>query len=253
MKNALKILLKIVVLFGTLFYLGYAMVEIDKPVHEDICKGLEIYVHDKHNTHFFTANDVRDILVEKNLYLEGQSLDSIQLYTLEEELLKNPTIDSVLCHKTNAKKISIEVIPREPVLHILNNKGEDFYIDNKGSVIPRGHHIVDLVILTGNVTTSTAGKRYTQLGLYILNDEFWNHQIEEIHITDNNIIELTPRVGEHTIILGDTSQLDNKMKRLRAFYEQGLNKAGWNRYKTINLQFDNQIVCVHADSIKPKM
>jgi cell division protein FtsQ len=50
-------------------------------------------------------------------------------------------------------------------------------------------------------------------------------------------------VGNHKIILGDCSDLEQKFKKLFAFYKDGLNKIGWNTYKTINLKYKNQVVC----------
>ena len=37
--------------------------------------------------------------------------------------------------------------------------------------------------------------------------------------------------------------VNSKMTRLEKFYRYGLSQAGWNKYKYINLEFDNQIVC----------
>jgi cell division protein FtsQ len=33
---------------------------------------------------------------------------------------------------------------------------------------------------------------------------------------------------------------------MRKFYLYGLNKAGWNKYSYINVEFDNQIICKKA-------
>jgi cell division protein FtsQ len=50
-------------------------------------------------------------------------------------------------------------------------------------------------------------------------------------------------VGDHIIQLGDASELDSKLSRMRTFYTEGLDKAGWNKYKTINLKFHDQVIC----------
>mgnify|MGYP000956836569 FL=1 len=34
-----------------------------------------------------------------------------------------------------------------------------------------------------------------------------------------------------------------KFRNLRAFYLQGLNNVGWNKYEKISLRFDNQVIC----------
>ncbi|MCF8296880.1 MAG: hypothetical protein K9J13_04975, partial [Saprospiraceae bacterium] len=76
----------------------------------------------------------------------------------------------------------------------------------------------------------------------ITKDEFFKAQIEQIYINKNEI-ELIPKVGDHVIIFGSISDMDEKLDKLKLFYIKGLKKTGWNNYKTINLKYRNQIVC----------
>ena len=238
-----KTLLKILVLFAMMGYLIYAMVVINRPEQEKSCRGLEITLASSQQQDFVTENEIREILLAKKLYLEGMGLDQVDLGEIERTLTATPYIDEAQCYVTMDDKIAIRVLPRIPVLHVLNNKGEDFYIDNKGAIMPRGHHHTDLVLMTGAVSTATAGGLYAPLGVYLAQHDFWNKQIEQIYVTADGDIELTPRVGNHTIVLGDTSKIDDKLHRMQVFYEQGLKKVGWNKYSRISLKFDNQIVC----------
>jgi cell division protein FtsQ len=56
-------------------------------------------------------------------------------------------------------------------------------------------------------------------------------------------MELIPRLGQHRILLGDTTDLRDKLDRMRTFYLQGLNNTGWDKYELINLKYKNQVVC----------
>jgi cell division protein FtsQ len=76
-------------------------------------------------------------------------------------------------------------------------------------------------------------------------NSFWNAQIEQINVLKDNDIELIPRVGDHIIYLGKIDNFEEKLKRLMIFYKDGLNKIGWNKYKRINLEYDNQIICTN--------
>ena len=66
-------------------------------------------------------------------------------------------------------------------------------------------------------------------------------------MADNGQMEMFPRVGNHVISFGQPKDMKKKMERLRTFYTEVLNKVGWNKYKRIDLQYSNQIVCVKAD------
>ena len=45
-----------------------------------------------------------------------------------------------------------------------------------------------------------------------------------------------PRVGEHTILLGRPTNVEDKLGRMKEFYTEGLNKVGWNKYSQISLK-----------------
>jgi cell division protein FtsQ len=73
-----------------------------------------------------------------------------------------------------------------------------------------------------------------------------------VDINSMGQIELIPLAGEHLIILGDTSDIEGKMKRLELFYEEGLNKTGWDKYSKIDLSYNNQVVCTKRNNKKNK-
>ena len=91
----------------------------------------------------------------------------------------------------------------------------------------------------------------------IMANKMWFNLVEQINVLPNQGIEIVPRVGNHVVYLGQlprakqnnvrrqliTEMINSKMTRLEKFYRYGLSQAGWNKYKYINLEFDNQIVC----------
>ncbi len=235
-----KRLIKIAALLGVAAYLIFALTTINRPAQPSHCKGLVINITD---TDFVNDDEVRQILHANKLFPEGQSFDDISLAVMESCLVASPYVQQALCYQTSEGKISINLTPRKPILHVINNSGEDFYIDNCGGTMPRAGHTTDLIVMTGNVPRKSAPALYSSLGNTINADTFWNHNIEEIHVTATGELQLTPREGNHIIILGDTSAIADKLSRLTRFYDEAIAKAGWNRYKTINVKFDNQIVC----------
>ena len=149
-----------------------------------------------------------------------------------------------MCFFTNSGSLCIKVLPRHPVLHIIAQNGEDYYVDNQGETMPVGNVNVDLCVATGNITKDYARKKLLPLALFINEDAFWKQQIVQINITAKHEVELFPRVGDHTIFMGSPDEYEKKLQKMRLFYKNGLPLVGWNRYKTINLAFDGQIVCI---------
>jgi cell division protein FtsQ len=86
---------------------------------------------------------------------------------------------------------------------------------------------------------------------FIRHHEFWNAQVQQVFVNASGEMELIPRVGNHTIVLGDLEggqagyekEMEEKFNKLFLFYREGLSKQGWDKYNTINLTFKDQIVC----------
>lgn len=79
------------------------------------------------------------------------------------------------------------------------------------------------------------------------NDDFWRSEIVQItaRTTESGAIdlELTPRSGNYTILFGRLDDAEQKLDKLLRFYQEGLGKAGWDRYRTINVKYAGQVVC----------
>ncbi|MBK9017301.1 MAG: hypothetical protein IPM82_26400 [Saprospiraceae bacterium] len=83
-----------------------------------------------------------------------------------------------------------------------------------------------------------------ELTNFILSDPLWKAMFEQVHINAKDEFVLVPIVGDQSIILGKwDTDVEAKFKKLRAFYEEGFSREGWQKYKTIDLRFRNQVVC----------
>jgi cell division protein FtsQ len=159
------------------------------------------------------------------------------------------------------------VLQRDPIVRIINMHDEQFYIDKQGKFMPVSSHYTPPVIVANgyifnsytemNIQDQVAvsdtsadslaiphmiNQVYT-LAKYIEGDSFWTANTEQIYVNSTQELELIPRIGNHRIIIGDTTNLDDKFKRLMVFYQEGLSKTGWNNYSVINLKFRDQVVC----------
>ncbi len=242
MRPVYKTLLKIVILLGVASYLVYALASLNHPKQELECKGLSIHINDEQHTDFINENEIRDLLVKKQLFPEGRALKDVDLAQMESVLVASPYIEEALCYTTPEGQVAIRVTPRIPIMHVINTAGEDFYIDNCGGTMPRGHHVIDLIVMTGYVQRATAGALYTPLATKLNADTYWRDQIQEVHVDAAGEITLTPHIGDHIIILGDTSNIEDKLSRMKTFQSEGLDKAGWNRYKTISVKYAGQVI-----------
>lgn len=243
-----RILLSIALLL-VIAYLAIAITTFNRKPAGQVCHDMELMIKDTSNSGFITKKEIVSLLEKKDIYPVGKPMESIRCKKLEQELVKHPLIDNVECYKTPSGKVCIELRQRIPILRIMSAAGDDYYIDNKGTVMPSDAKCVaHLAIATGNVEKSFATRYLYKFGVFLQQNEFWNAQIEQIHVLPDKNIELVPRIGDQLIYLGKLDGFENKLARVKTFYEKALSKVGWNKYSRINVEFGNQIICTKRDA-----
>ncbi|WP_029278054.1 cell division protein FtsQ [Pedobacter borealis] len=221
------------------------------------CTDIKILIPGADN--FIEREEIDAILKEDQGVLLGRNLENINIHKIEKKLQSNPYIGFAKVYVDMDGVLHIEVKQRQPILRILNENGQDFYIDNDGLKMPiSSNFTANVLVATGHITEvfgSRVDTLHTQLARdlyktaqYIKKDTLWDAQIEQIVVDQKNDIELIPRVGNQRIVLGNADSLEKKMKNLLLFYKKAMPQVGWDTYKTINIKYTNQIVCEKRDS-----
>jgi cell division protein FtsQ len=264
MKKFLKILeiTVWVLLTGGLFtLLGFTTVE-----HNDtVCKSYIIRIDYGKADVLVTENDIYQVVRMTGNLLKGQHLGSIDFERIEREIRRHSYVSDAQAFMTLEGTVEIDVIQRQPILRIFNEKGESYYLDGRGNLLPLNPAFSARVLVASGSIPEPFSKRTCYLAdsvktkdsleyrsvmnhlylvaAYITKDKFLKAQIEQIYVEPNGEFELIPRIGDHTIILGGPDNLEEKFERLLVFYRQGLSKTGWHRYNIINIKFKDQVVC----------
>ncbi len=80
-------------------------------------------------------------------------------------------------------------------------------------------------------------------------DKFWSAEFTQIVAHDrSDKIQLSAvtRSGVFIVDLGDTHNIEQKLKSLRRFYDEVLSNVGWDAYSRISVRYDGQVVCQKA-------
>ena len=229
----------LVLLIGYVVFAAIAFC--NKPNGQE-CKGIQLEVRDSLEAGYMTAHDIVALLAKKGLDPTGKPLEEVNLRAMEEALNASPLIRNSECYHTLNGNVVVEVECRRPILRILANGDDSYYLDEEGEVIEYIAKAVYLPVATGAITRDFAQKELLALAHYLQEDELWNTQIEQIYVTSKGEIELIPRVGDHVIVLGRPGNYAGKFEKLRAFYEKGLGEVGWDRYSRINVDYKDQVV-----------
>jgi cell division protein FtsQ len=239
---------KAFIIIGICLLAGYLIFSVfyfqGKP-KDGICSKFEVEVKNAtDDEQFVDTENINRYVKEKGLDPTGKQIKNINTNAIEEAILTNQLIKKADVFVTNNGAIKASIEERKPVLRVMSGTGENYYIDNEGRKMPLSRRFTAYIpIATGAIKEDFAKADLYKFALFLHNDKFWNAQIEQIVVLPNQDIKLIPRVGNHQIILGNLYGYKERLDKLLAFYENGLNETGWNKYSVINLKFDKQVVC----------
>ena len=78
-------------------------------------------------------------------------------------------------------------------------------------------------------------------------DAFWRSEVVQIVARTTPAgaleIDLVPRSGRHTVRFGRLEDAERKFDKLMRFYRGGLSRIGWEEFRTIDLRYNDQVVC----------
>lgn len=185
--------------------------------------------------------------------LENSELANLEVERMERVLESDPFVKDADVYIDQNNQLHIKIDQREPLVRVLDNNGNNYYLDASGKKMPPSKNFAARVIVaTGNISPFTPEfreKRKSSLkDLFnitqtLLADEFLASFIQQIHVNNAGEFILVPLIGDQKIVLGSARKLEDKLERLKIFYQQGMPYEGWRKYETINLKYSGQVVC----------
>lgn len=230
-------------------YLVFSVTAFNRPDElSNVCTEVKIDIMDDVVKGFLNPDDVKAQLQHAKLYPLGDPLSEVNVRKIEETLGQNLLVESAQCWKTQTGKVCIQLRQRLPVVRVMADNGDDYYVDSHGNILPSAGYASDLVVATGKISRKYAQKVLTNIGNFLIENKMWRQQVEQLNVLGDGSVEMVPRVGDHIVYLGQPTDVARKLERLEKFYQYGLSKAGWNKYSYISLEFDNQIICKKRSS-----
>ncbi len=259
-KKILRFTLWSFLIIGLLLTMGF----VNKEQKLLVCKSLEVKINKNDEVSFLDKTDIVKLMKSRGDSIIGQSKYAIEIPEIENVLSSHEDIAKVNVYMTIDGSVNVNVKQRKPILRVFNSNGESYYLDESGKIMPLSNkYTARVLVANGNILQTDASNYSNSVSVndtikksnsklnelfamasYINRDEFWKAQIQQMFVNSERDIELMSLVGNQRIVFGDTTAMEEKFKKLKTFYIQGLNTTGWwDKYSIINLKFKNQIVC----------
>lgn len=236
-----------------------------KEYRKTTCKGIDIKIDYGNADTLISYSDITAIVQSKDLKLIGKPVKKISSEYFESILKQNPYISDAEVYFSLEGYLKIKVLQRQPLVRVINENNDGYYLDTTGRLMPlHPTKSIRLLLANGDISQSylpgkiqyakpisktDSIKLKTRLfKIYKLANFITKHKellalIDQIYIDKSSNITLIPIIGSQNILFGNTENIDKKFENLIAFYKKGMPQDGWNNYKTINVMYDNLVVC----------
>lgn len=270
MKRILNVLILILLGSGVIFLFVFANLR-----QKDItCSSFEIEIDYNGAPPLINKSTIKRSITQSGIRIKDQLIEDLPIQKLKKLLNSNPYIKKAIISVSVNGVVKASIHQRNPLVRIMDKENNECLLDTEGNIMPVNYEFpVRLVFANGNigniksVKPSTKNKdKIQKFNRYKPNDEkkvtlptdlnyifktatvlnsdsLTAALVEQIFINQQKEIELIPKIGNQSIVLGDTTQISEKLYNLKVFYQQGIKNFAWNNYKVINLKYKNQVVC----------
>lgn len=256
-RKTIYITLTMIILGGAIYLATYAGIEHRQSKYH----AFSLRIANPQDSPLVTEEELLDTLAARFGPIEGNDLNSVSLFDLELFLSSLPYVFSANVFSSLDGGLSATVVTRVPLIRVFNLHGETFILDTAGVFMPVSpKHPVRLPVASGEIETHYIYRPGRQMNIHQLEEgsvirqiyqvatlmeknEFIQALVGQVYVNEESEIEFIPKIGRQVILFGTSEKAAEKMEKLTALYTQVMVNTGWDTYKTINLTFDNQVVC----------
>lgn len=205
------------------------------------------------------AEALRSSIVDALDTLEGKRLSEIDPYDIHLILEANPYVKRANVQTSISGSMTADVELRKAIVRIIDREGQSYYIDDEGWVMPVNPGFpARVIIVNGSIPGGLASEKNTNIeslpekstarkvygmARYLHQDDFLGKLIGQVWVSPEGEMEMIPLIGEYTIKFGGFDHLEKKFENLSIYYQEGAGKAGWIDYNSIDLRYENQVIC----------
>lgn len=193
------------------------------------------------NNLFITHENVSKLLTQNPSGLNNNNKELIVLNELESALNSNSLVKNAEVFMSINGELTAKIEQKTPIARVHTNAS--YYIDNEGSYMPlSANYSARVPLVTGTVYKTKLENIY-KIAKVIDTDVFLKQHVIEIRQNEDKTISLRLRKYDFTVHLGDLKKLDKKINNFKVFYKKAIKDKVINTYNSVNLRFDNQVIC----------
>ncbi len=241
-------------LFFIVLVIGFVILSTAAKIkkEQNVVKGVEVKV-DRSKGHFFVDEEYIIKTFEEQLPRKGERITNKSLTGLKKRIVQNAFLKDAFIYKNRHNDVAIYIEQRTPICRVLDVTGKSYYIDQEMNKFPLSTsytpkvplitgYVPDNGLMEGIVQEERMKKIISNI-VEIRKDDFWTSMISQYYIGPNGKLEFITRLGNYRVSFDENGNINDQLRRLEIFFYEIAQNKGWNKYKKVDIKFNNQIVC----------
>jgi len=243
MINILKKLGGFLLIAGLLILLAF----VKKEQENTIVKSVNIKINALKGDPFMDKNDVENLVYTRLDTLKGKRVGDLHLVEIENLLESDPSVKNAEVYTNIQGNVHLNVELKRVIARLKPDTTNGFYIDEDGEIMIWGAKYTPRVLtVTGHLykynrylKDSLAVENLQEhtklisdvfaLAKFVDGNAYWRAQIGQIYIEENGDATLIPLAGNQEFILGDLSDYESKLEKIKIFHNEIAKKVGWDK------------------------
>ncbi len=192
------------------------------------------------NNLFISESLVNKLLIQKHNNASITTKETLALDSIENRLRNIPHVKNAEVYVSVNGLINAKITPRKAIGRIYSSNPR--YIDEEGFEMPLTSQYAERVPLVFNYK-SESKENLVALLQKIDGSSFFKQLVVGLYCEEKSEFRLKIRDYKGSIELGSIDNLDTKLKNFKVFYAKAIKDELFKKYRKINLQITNQVVC----------
>ncbi len=212
--------------------------------------GVDVNITNGDKYKFLDNDMVKSIAItDRHVDVLHMPVNKLDIQRMEYILTANPWVANAQAYIDNQNVLHLNVTQRAPVARVFEDNGGSYYLDTSLAQMPISKQYTYYTTIVTNVpqmhddsiSRSIKGQ-VVALVRFVEQNSFWRAQIAQIAMDSSYSFQLVPVLGNHIILLGDTTDMKEKFDNLLLFYKKIMTHIGWDKYQRLDLRFKGQVV-----------
>lgn len=226
-------------------------------------RDIRVELNAADDMHFIDAEVLKQQVTAGTAPVIGTAIGKVDERAIEQQLRTISCVADVDVYHTMDGILHVKARQREPIVRVVNADGSGFYIDKDGWTMPlASNYAARVLVVTGQLnepfadcspvnvaqgTDTIPGPGHSRaiyaMARILKQEALWDALFTQAVMDAEGGITLIPGVGMMQVKMGKGERLQQRLDKLKMFYEQGIPQTDWRRYSTVDLRFDDQVVC----------